>query len=95
MSHLMKLTEWQSESGKFHAGDVSDLAHGSNYWYNIPRMLGMELTDYILWLKDEFNASNFRYFKDSNLLLWDWNQSDCHRFLLYINKESRKRKFMI
>ena len=60
MSHLMKYTEWESASG-WHCGDVSDLAHGSNFWWHPARMLNIELTDYILMLKDKFHAVNFSY----------------------------------
>ena len=96
MSHLMKFTEWQSAGNKWHTGDVSNLALGSNYWWNVPRMLNMELTDYVLLLKNKFNAKNFTYTKESNVLLWDWeNYADCHRFTIFVNTEAKKRKFFI
>ena len=96
MSHLMKFTEWQSPSGKWFTGDVSDLGNGSNYWWYPARMLGLELTDYILLLKNKFNAINFSYNSKYNVLFWDWeNYKDCHNFTLFINKEARKRKFFI
>lgn len=95
MSHLLKFTEWQS-GDKWHTGDTSDLAHGSNYWWNVPRMLGIELSDYILLLKNKFNATNFHYNPKYNVLLWDWNSySDCHRFTLYVNKEAKNRQFFV
>lgn len=95
MRHLLKYTEWE-QNGKWYAGDVSDLANGSNYWWIPARMLNISLTDYILLLRDQFNAYNFRYYYDSNLLLWDWkSQSDCHRFTLFINNNSKKLKFFI
>ena len=95
MSHVLKLSEWESPTG-WHCNDVSNLAHGSGYWWNIPRMLGIELTDYILLLKDKFNATNFNYDINHNVLLWKWNSyTDCHKFVLYINREAQKRKFFI
>lgn len=95
MSHLLKYTEWE-QNGKWYSGDISDLAHGSNFWWLPARMLEMELTDYVLLLKDKFHAQNFRYLSEPNLLLFDWkNYSDCHKFTLYINNEARKRKFFI
>ena len=91
MSHLMKYTEWESATG-WHCGDVSDLAHGSNFWWHPARMLNIELTDYILMLKDKFHAVNFSY--ENNVLLWNWkNYSDCHNFVLFINREAKKRSF--
>ena len=97
MSHLMKFTEWQSAgTGEWHTGDLSDLAHGSNYWWNVPRMLNISLTEYILLLKDKFNAFNFRYNSKTNVLFWSWpSYADCHSFTIFVNKEARKRKFFI
>ena len=96
MSHLMKYTEWQSITGKWHTGDVADLGHGSNFWWHPARMLNLELTDYILLLKDKFNAINFSYDINNNVLFWDWKDyKDCHTFTLFINREARKRKFFI
>lgn len=95
MSHLLKLTEWESPTG-WHCGDTSDLANGSGYWWHIPRMLGIELSDYIFLLKDNFHATNFSYNKEKNVLLWHWkNYADCHKFVLYVNKKSRERSFFI
>lgn len=95
MSHLLKFTEWESSSG-WHCNDTSDLTNGSGYWWNVPRMLNIELTDYIILLKDKFNAVNFTYNIEKNVLLWKWeNYSDCHKFTLFVNNEARKRKFFI
>ena len=95
MSHILKLSEWESPTG-WHCNDISDLAHGSGNWWNIPRMLNMELTDYIILLKDKFNAVNFTYSIEKNVLLWKWKSySDCHKFTLFVNNEARKRKFFI
>lgn len=95
MAHILKLTEWESVSG-WHTNDISDLANGSGNWWNIPRMLGISLTDYILLLKNKFNATNFVYFINENVLLWSWpSYMDCHKFTLYINKEAKKRNFLI
>ena len=96
MSHLLKFSEWQSPTGKWHCNDVSDLGAGSGYWWHVPRMLGIELPKYILFLKDKFNATNFSYSIEHDLLLWDWNNyDDCHKFVLFVNKEAKKRKFFI
>ena len=93
--HLLKYTEWESSDG-WHTGDVSDLGHGSNYWWHPMRMLQMEVEDYILMLKDRFHVKKFVYFKDENVLLLKWeNYIDCHTFTRFINSEARKRKFMI
>ena len=93
--HVLKLTEWE-QNGKWHTGDTSSLAKGSNYWWRVPRMLEMELTDYILMLRDTFHATNFTYNKERNVLLYDWpSYADCHRFTLFVNKEAKKRNYVI
>lgn len=93
MSHLMKYSEWQGASGKWYANDISDFKNGSGNWWNVPRMLNMELTDFILLLKNNYNA-NISY--HNNVFLWSWNHyNDCHKFVLFVNSEARKRKFFI
>lgn len=95
MSHLLKLSEWESPTG-WRCADVADLTHGSALWWHVPRMLGIELTEYIFLLKDKFHATNFFYDKDKDVLLWVWkNYIDCHNFVLYINRKSREKKFFI
>ncbi len=95
MSHLLKYTEWQSETG-WHCNDISDLANGSGYWWHIPRMLNISLTDYVQLLIEHFNAIDLYYNPKYNVLLWKWKTyADCHRFTLYVNKEARSRKFFI
>lgn len=94
MSHIMKFTEWE-QNGKWYCNDVSDLGHGSSFWWHPARMLNISLEDYILLLKDKFNAVNFK-FPNQKILLWDWQSySDCHRFMQFINKEAKKRKYFI
>ena len=96
MSHILKYTEWQSPTGKWYANDVSDLSSGSGFWWHVPRMLNIELTDYILFLKNNFNVTYFHYTLEHNVLIWNWdNYIDCHNFVLYVNKEAKKRQFFV
>lgn len=96
MAHLLKYSEWQNSIGKWYSGDVSNLAHGSNYWWHAPRMLQIPLTDFILLLKDKYKANVTSYCFESNVLIFNWdNYNDCHKFTLFINNEARKRKFFI
>lgn len=95
MSHILKLNEWESASG-WHCADTSDLANGSAYWWHIPRMLNISLENYIYLLKDQYHVTKIEYDKPSNLLLWKWRSySDCHKFVQFVNKEAKKRKFFI
>ena len=96
MKHVLKFSEWQSGSGTWRAADVENLSGRSNAWWLPARMLNLSLTDYILLVKNKYHASNFVYFRDKNLLFWGWkNYNDCHAFVLFINREAKKRKFFV
>lgn len=96
MKHIMKFSEWQDANGKWHTGDCTDLGHNSNVWYNVPRMLGMDLCDFILLLKNEYKASDFSFYEKSGFLTWRWNNyNDCHRYTLFVNREAKKRNFYV
>ena len=98
MAHILKYTEWQGSSGRWYSNDVQELGKNSGAWYYPPRMLDMPLTNFILLLKDEYKVSNFSYDKEKNFLLYSWskeNYSYCHKFTLFVNREAKKRKFMI
>lgn len=96
MAHLYKVSEWKGGSGRWYCNDVEDLAGVSGLWWVPCRMLGISPTDFILLLKDEFKASNFSYNIEKNVLLYSWEKhSDCHRYVLWINKMARKANFMV
>ena len=95
MGHILKLEEWES-NGRWHCGDVSALAAGSNNWWNIPTLLNISYTDYIYLLKDKFHATNFHYKAKYNVLLFSFSSlADCRKFKNYINKIAREKKFVI
>ena len=97
MAHLYKVTEWQSGSGSWwYSNDVSDLAGPSAKWWAAARLLDMSLTDYILMLKNEFNAIVETYNSETDYLHVKWsNYADCHRYTLFINKKARDKNFMV
>ena len=89
----MKLSEWSS-NGRWYVADTSDLAHGSSQWWRIPRKLNMDLCNYILMLKNKYNAGNFYFVnyqetdKRNSLFLFSFDKySDAHKFLLDMNKK--------
>ena len=93
--HILKYTEWQSMLGWF-AGDVLDLANGSNYWWYPARMLNMTPADYVAFLLKEFKPEHIDYLKSSNVLMFYWDEyPNCKKFCSFINKEAKKRKFYI
>lgn len=96
MAHLYEVSEWQSHTGRWHCNDVKDLAGISGKWWVPARMLGISLVDFILLLKDEFKADIESYYEPNDVLLFSWkNQSDCHRYVLWINSMARKGNYII
>ena len=96
MAHLYKTTIWQGSSGRWYCNDVTDLAGPSAKWWVPARMLGMKLTDYILLLKDSFNANIHEYNADTDVLIFSWdNQSDANKYKLWINSKAKKANFMV
>ena len=96
MAHLYKVSEWQGGSGKWYCNDVTDLAGVSGKWWIPARMLGIPLTDYILLLKEKFNVTIVEYYKPTDVLIFHWDKySECHKYVLWINAEARKRKYMV
>lgn len=99
---LYKAGEWQDVLGDWWVADTSNLGGGSACWWVPARILGISLTDYILLLKDEYHASRFKFInypegdKRNSLLLFSFkNHQDAHRYLLYINRIARNKKFFI
>lgn len=92
--HILKLSEWQSGTGKWHCGDVEDLAHDSGRWWYPCRLLGISPVEYILLLKDKYHASNFSFRNDMLLFSWE-KQQDMRKFKNDINKLAREKKFMV
>ena len=95
---ILKISEWQSVSGRWYAADVT----GFSGWWTIARMLNMELNEYAHFLVDEFNAKidDFVIYpyedKRNSLLIFHFNSyQDAHNFVLFVNREARKRKFFV
>lgn len=94
---LLKYSEWQSPTGAWHCNDISDLA-GSyrGYWWVPARMLGITPAAWVEKLITEFKPDNYSF--DGKTFLYSWNKEHyglAHKFVLWINAEARKRKFLI
>lgn len=96
MAHMYKVDEWRSSTGRWHCNDTKDLAGVSGKWWVPARILEMSLTDYILLLKEKFNADIESYYEPTDTLLFSWkNYSDCHRYVLFINNIARKANAIV
>ena len=94
-----KASEFQS-GNKWYVADVSDLANDSAAWWIPARLLNLSLEDYVLMLKETYNANIDKFYPDANngksLLIFSWNNyNDAHKYLLYINRVSRNQKWTI
>lgn len=96
MSHVYKVSEWQGSSGKWYCNDTSDLAGIAGKWWIPARLLKMPLEEYILLLKETFNATIESYNDKTDVLIFYWEKyADCHKCLLWINSMSRKINFIV
>lgn len=96
MAKLYKVTEWEDPLGKWWSNNVQELATISAKWWVPARMLNMSLTDYILMLKNEYNANIISYHPDSDVLIFNWtNYADCHKYTLFINAKARKLNYIV
>lgn len=95
--HQYKASEWKS-GRKWYVADVSDLANDSAAWWIPARILNLSLEDFVMLLKNEYNATIDGWYPESNngksLLTFSWfNYSDAHKYLLYINRVARNKNW--
>lgn len=91
---IIKLTEWQSESGAWHCADVSALAAGSSRWEHQPRIWQMEPVDWLKMLVETYHATVTMF--DNGMIYFYWDkQSDMRKYKCDTNKKSRSIKYSI
>ena len=92
---LYKMTEWQSQTGKWHCNCVENLAGNGGYWAHPARILGMELSAYVKWVIDTYNPEVY-YNEEKCLVFFSWsNQAQMRKFKNYINAAARKVNYQI
>ena len=93
---ILKYSEWQSGSGVWYCNDISDLLSIRAKWFIPARMLNMELDDFIKMLKEKFKVDKIHF--DGTNVFYGWEEENyryCHEFVLIINREARKRKYIV
>lgn len=94
MAHLYKVKEWQSGSQRWYCNDTSEISSGAECWWTPARFLNMSLNDYVLLLINRFKVTDISYDKQTNVLTFSWsNYTDCHNYVLWINKQSRQNQW--
>ena len=49
-----------------------------------------------MMLKNDFNASDFRYTKEKNVLIFSFaTQADARKYKNFINKKAREKQFIL
>lgn len=96
MAHVYKVDEWQSPTGEWYCNDVQDLAGISGKWWVPARILNLSLTNFVLLLKDKFNANIKTYYEPTDVLIFSWEKyAECHKYVLWINSMARKVNFIV
>lgn len=96
MTHLYKMTEWQSAGGAWYCNDVEDLGNGSGRWWIPARMLGLPPVEFVKLLVEEFKVDNISYNIEKDVLVYSWrSQAAMRRFKNWTNAMARKCNFQI
>ncbi len=96
MAHLYRMSEWETPTGKWMCNDVEELGTDAGKWWTAARVLGISTTDFVLLLINEFKVSHIKYLRDSNVLVYWWNDiAACRKFKNYINAIARKKQFIV
>ena len=95
MAHLYKMTEWESV-GYWHCNDVSDLTHGSAYWWLPARMMKLSPAQYVQWVIDNFHPDIVSHSDDGSFVSFCWkSQSEMRKYKNKVNALARQENFMI
>lgn len=95
MSHILKYSEWESESG-WHCNDLEDLAHGSAKWWLPARMMNLTPAAYLEWVIKNYKPDTIKYSDDCSLVYWSWkSQVAMRKFKNDMNAMARKSGYMI
>jgi hypothetical protein len=94
---LYRLEEWQDTTTKtWHCGCMSDLSHGSNYWWHPARILGISPAEYIQWMIDNYKPDKICYTSDKNVIWFEWiSQNRMREYKNKMNALARKVNYQI
>ena len=96
MAHLYRMTEWETATGKWICNDVEELGTDAGKWYTPARLLKISYEDFILLLINDFKVDHIKYLRESNVLVYWWNDiTTCRKFKNYINAIARKKQFIV
>ena len=89
MAKIYKAEEWQDASGIWHCTDPNLIARGDQ-WLIPAKIINMPIADFLIFVKQEFNA-RIHIREDGGFAYFDWEkQSDMRKYKNWINDKSRK-----
>lgn len=91
--HILKYSEWEN-GGRWYTNDIEDIVKSHPYWWYAKNVLNLSATDFVLLLRDKFNASHFFYQNDVLVYSFD-TQEQARKFKNYINAAARKMNYII
>lgn len=93
MAHIYNAEIWESY-GRYYVGDVSALSAGSNAWWHPVNIFNIKPTDFVLLLKNTYNATLVSYKCETNVLIFYFTSLEAARkYKNYINKIARTKKY--
>lgn len=93
---VLKYTEWQSGTGQWTCGDVSDLANLSNAWWHPARALGITPAAYVKMVIEKFKPDRISYSPDCSVVGFYWDKIEQERkYKNYINKIAREKHYLV
>lgn len=82
----MKYTYWES-AGKYFVNDTTNLCAETSKWWYPARLMRIPLTDFILLLKNKFNAFIISYNQQNDFLYYYFDSEiNAKKFCNFINK---------
>lgn len=97
MSKVYKASEWTDNGGMVHI-QCDDLVGTGRNWVEPARILGLQPADFVIKLKQEFNADIQPYKKNGKVTFigYSWKSlADARRFKNLINKIAREKNYQI
>lgn len=96
MPTLLRYEPWDDGFGNYHVNDCTDLSSIRGLWWVPARMLGISPAEYVELLITRFKVDKIKYVQEADVLIYSWNSLQRARdFKNWLNKEARKRNFVI
>lgn len=96
MPTLLRYEPWDDGFGNYHVNDCTDLSSIRGLWWVPARMLGISPAEYVELLITRFKVDKIKYIQEADVLIYSWNSLQKARdFKNWLNKEARKRNFVI